>query len=133
MPCKPDETVRQHFAHGGSIDDFDPGEDLTTPEWLLHVSPSGFRLRAEELAGMAAQSAVRFFREPENLAGLSGAVLLPLLVFRGKRVPFLPFFLVSLMGEQAGVMAYKSYRNLEVIAQASAGQIPDVSATPDDA
>lgn len=107
-------------------------DDLTTPEDLLHRPLIRFG-NAEELAGDIGRSAVRYLRDPENLAALSGATLLPLIVFRGRRVPFLPLFLVALMGEQGGRVAYRSARNLEVIAQAASGQVPDVSRTPPDA
>jgi hypothetical protein len=92
-------------------------EDLVTPEHLLHLGM--VRLDADKIGAAVARSAVAFLREPENLAALSGATLLPLIVFRGRRVPFLPLFIVSVMGEVGGRAAYRSYRNLETIASAA--------------
>jgi hypothetical protein len=92
-------------------------EDLVTPEQLLHLRLYG--LDADKVGAAVARSAVAFFREPENLAALSGATLLPLIVFRGRRVPFLPLFIVAVMGEVGGRAAYRSYRNLETIASAA--------------
>jgi hypothetical protein len=54
--CQPGETVREHYAHGGTLSDPLPGEDLITPEHLLHASPlERFRLALPEAAGKAAQ------------------------------------------------------------------------------
>jgi hypothetical protein len=103
-------------------DDFP--DDLTTRRPLIRLTGN-----AEELAGNISQSVVRHLRDPENVAALSGAILMPLIVFRGRRVPFLPLFLVSLMGEQAGRMVYRSSENLRIIAQAAMGQVPEVSCT----
>jgi len=107
----------------------EPDEDLVTPEHLLH-QPRGllfFLPPAEDLAATAARAAVAWLAEPENIAGTSGAMLLPLLVFRGRRVPLIPFFIAALMGDQVGRMAWRASRNLQVIAEAAAGQVPDVS------
>lgn len=86
-------------------------------------------IHPEDLAAKIARGVTAHLRDPENLAGLSGAVLMPLIVFRGRRVPFIPLFLVSLMGEQAGRLAYRSSEHLRVIAQAATGQVPDASRT----
>lgn len=87
-------------------------------------------IHPEDLAEKMARGLVQFYREPENLAALSGGILLPLIVFRGRRVPFLPVFVVAMMGVQGGKMAYRASENLRVIAQAAAGQVPEVSCTP---
>lgn len=75
-----------------------------------------------DLASLAARGAVRFFSDPENLAGVTGATLLPLafMVAARKPLPFLPWLMLALMGEGMGVMAWRSYKNLEIIAAAAA-------------
>ena len=74
-----------------------------------------------DLASTAARAAVRFFSDPENLAAVSGATLLPLMVMAMARkpLPFLPWLVLALMGEGMGIMAYRSYKNLEIIAAAA--------------
>lgn len=120
--CRPGETVREHYAHGGKISDPLPDEDLTTPEHLLHsdrLSLFGLTGNAEDLAGKIAGSVVRTFRSPENLAGLSGSLLLPLIVFRGRRPPLLPWLAVAIMGEYGGRMAWRAGQDLRTIARAA--------------
>lgn len=75
------------------------------------------RLPGRDEVSSVAVAVVRFYAEPENLAGLSGAMLLPLTVFRG-RVPFLPFAIVALIGWAGGRMAWRACENLDIIAQA---------------
>ena len=70
-----------------------------------------------ELVG---RSALAWVRRPENLAGLTGAVLLPPLVFRGRRPPLIPWLIVSLAGDQMFRMGYRAQRNLQAIADAAA-------------
>ena len=77
------------------------------------------RLDPERVGAALAKQAAAFVREPENLAGFSGELLLPLIVFRGCRPPLVPFLAVALMGYAGGRMAWRSYKNLEVIAQAA--------------
>ena len=121
MACKTGETVREHWAHGGGMEDL-PGydEDLTAPGHLLHLRVP--RLDPERIGGAVARGAVRLARDPEFLAAAAGGTLLPLIVFRGRRPPLIPWLIIALLGEQAGLMAWRSYTNLQVIAQAAAGQ-----------
>ena len=91
-------------------------EDLTTPEHLLHLP---VRLDAGDIGSVVAQKMVEILREPENRAYLAGSVLVPLMVFRGKNVPLIPFMVVGFIGAHASRMAYRSYKNLEIIAQAA--------------
>lgn len=79
----------------------------------------GLDSSAEDLVAKIASSAVRMLRSPENLAGLSGSLLLPLVVFRGRRPPLLPWLVVALMGEYGGRMAWRASQDLRVIAQAA--------------
>lgn len=74
---------------------------------------------SEEIAGKIGRNLVRTFREPENLAALSGALVLPLVVFRGRRVPFIPFMIISLIGECGGRLAYRASRDLRTLAAAA--------------
>jgi|SRR5450755_996615 hypothetical protein len=127
MDCPKGETVREHWAHGGGIDDLPSAdEDLTTPEHLLHLP----RLDPERLATGIARGAVQYLREPENLAAVTGATLLPLIVFRGRRPPFIPWLIVALMGDRIGVMAWRAHKNLETIARAAAPELPRSHQTP---
>lgn len=86
-----------------------------------------------ELAAQIGRSVAQAFSDPEKLSGMAGALLLPLIVARGRHLRFAPLFLLALMGERAGLLAYRSYKNLEVIAQAASGQIPAVSRVEPDA
>lgn len=74
---------------------------------------------AEDLASKIASNVVRTFRSPENLAALSGSLLLPLIVFRGRRPPLLPWLAVALMGEYGGRMAWRAAQDLRTIARAA--------------
>lgn len=98
-------------------EDLQPDEDLTTPESLLHA-PFALRLDPERIGSAVGRAAAAYVREPENIAAFSGSVLLLALVSRGRRMPLLPALMISLMGNRAGVMAWRSYKNLETIAQA---------------
>lgn len=77
-------------------------------------------LDPEKIGGAVARAAAAYVRDPENLAGFSGSVLLPVLVISrgGRRLPFLPWLMLALMGDAAGRLAWRSYKNLEIIAQA---------------
>ena len=128
--CPPDETVREHYAHGGKLSDAPlPDEDLTTPEHLLHLPA---RIDAGEIGARIGRAAAAYVRQPATVAGLSGNILRPLIVFRGRKVPFVPYFIVALMGEAGGRMAWRSYKNLETIARTASEQV-HVSTTPSDA
>ena len=83
--------------------------------------PPGYLLRfdPEEIGGFIAQKTVRLFSDPANLAQFSGGVILPVMIARGRPVPFIPFMILSLIGQAAGRMAWQSYKNLETIAQAA--------------
>ena len=87
------------------------------PEHILHLRLE--RFDAEKFGAGVARQAAAAIRNPEFMAGLSGEVLLPLIVFRGRKVPLVPFFVVALMGFAGGRMAYRSYRNLEILASAA--------------
>lgn len=78
-------------------------------------------LDPQDLAATTARAAVRFFSDPENLAAVSGATLLPLMVMvvARKPLPLMPWLILALMGEGIGIMAYRSYKNLEIIAAAA--------------
>lgn len=80
-------------------------------------------IHPEELAEKVARTAITHLRNPENVAAISGALLLPLIVFRGRRVPFLPFAVVSMIGGQGGRMAWRASRDLRTIAESTA--LPD--------
>jgi hypothetical protein len=110
MECRDDETLREHWAHAAD-------EDLTAPR---AIPAALLRLDPERLATGIARGAVQCFREPENLARFSGATLLPLIVFRGRRPPLIPWLIVALMGDRIGVMAWRAHKNLETIARAAA-------------
>lgn len=90
------------------------------------------RLDAEQVAARIARLTVAYFSEPENVAGLSGSLLLLLAIFRGRHAPFPAMLIVSCMGQAGGRMAYRSYKNLEILAQAASGQVPDVSTVRDE-
>lgn len=123
MSCKPGETVREHYAHGGKFDDFPVAdapsgdEDLITPKHVLHLNLP--RLSLEQAGALAGRIMADTVSNPELRAGFCGAVLLPLLVGHSRRIPFVPLLILSLMGEAAGIMVWRSYKNLEVIAQAA--------------
>lgn len=72
-----------------------------------------------EVAKMFGQAARIYFREPENIAGLAGAAVLPLIVFRRPNVPFLLFFAVALVGDQAARLGYRAANDLHEIAAAA--------------
>lgn len=92
------------------------------PEHYLHLPA---KLDAGDLSAAVARGLVGYFSEPENLAGISGSVLLLLIVSRGRHMPLIPALMVSGMGQLGGRMAYRSYRNLEIIAQAAQAQAGD--------
>lgn len=77
-------------------------------------------LDAGDVGAKVGEAAVAFFREPENLAAITGATLLPVIVFRGHRPPLLPWLLVALMGDRIGRMTYRASRDLQTIAKAAA-------------
>ena len=78
-------------------------------------------LDPQDLAATGARAAVRFFSDPENLAAVSGATLLPLafMAMTRKPLPLVPWLILALMGEAMGIMGYRSYKNLEIIAAAA--------------
>lgn len=76
-------------------------------------------IHPEELAEKWARSMVTQLRNPENVAAISGAILLPLIVFRGRRVPFLPFAIISMIGGQGARMAWRASQDLRTIARAA--------------
>lgn len=78
-------------------------------------------LDIERIGAVAGRQAIAYFSDPENLAGLSGSVLLLLAVFRGRGPRLIPALIVSGMGQAGGRMAYRSYKNLELLAQAASG------------
>lgn len=90
-------------------------EDLTTPEHLLHLP---IRLDAEKIGAALAHEAAAFLRDPENLAAVAGATLLPVIVFR-HRPPLLPWLAMALIGDRAGRMAWRTYANIETLARAA--------------
>jgi hypothetical protein len=77
------------------------------------------KLDAGEIGANIGRAVAGHLRQPENLAGLAGSVLLPMMVFRGARVPVPLLFLTCLAGEAAGRMAYRASRNLEILARAA--------------
>lgn len=83
---------------------------------MLELQLQGFD--PERIGGVMARTAAAYFRDPENIAGFSGSVLLLVLVSRGRRIPLVPALMISAMGQGAGRMAWRSYKNLEIIAQA---------------
>lgn len=91
-----------------------------------HGSLVRFNLDPEELAGKVARGAVTILRDPEALSGVAGAVVLPLIVFRGHKVPLLPLFVICLIGQQGGRMAWRASRDLAAIARAATDPVkPD--------
>lgn len=89
--CVPNETVRDHYAHGGSFEDM-PGEDLITPEHLLH----GLRPAVADIAHDALDQVLTDFRRPEFRAGLGATVLMTALLVR-TRLPGIVVIPLSVM------------------------------------
>jgi hypothetical protein len=93
------------------VNDLDTAADDDLLTLIRHGVGEGL-----ELAG---RSALASFRKPENVAGLAGSVLLPLIVFRHRRPPFIPWLIVALAGDQMFRMGYRAQRNLQAIADAA--------------
>ena len=79
-------------------------------------------LDAESIGAAVARVATGMARDPEFLAAMTGGTLLPVLVMTmaRRRLPFVPWLILALMGEGIGLMAWRSYQNLEIIARAAA-------------
>jgi hypothetical protein len=72
-----------------------------------------------DVAKFSGQAAAVYLRDPENVAGLAGAFVLPLAVFRRGRVPFLPLFAVALIGDQLFRAGYRASCDLHDLAAAA--------------
>ena len=90
---------------------------MTTPEPVRLA----VRLDPEKVGAALARGAAGFLADPENLAAVAGATLLPLIVFR-HRPPLLPWLAVALLGDRAGRMAWRTYANLDTLAKAAASE-----------
>lgn len=79
------------------------------------------RREAGDFAAAVAHRVIDEIRQPEQQAALAGAIILPLVVCRG-RVPSLPALMIlALIGDYAGRMAYRASADLRTIAEAARG------------
>jgi hypothetical protein len=82
---------------------------------------------AVEALNLTTKTAYAYVRQPENIAGLAGALIMPPLVFQRRRPPFLLFLIVAAAGDQVFRMGYRAQRNLQIIADSHADR-PDTAA-----
>ncbi len=76
-----------------------------------------------EVAELAGRALAAYLRDYENVAGLMGATILPVLVFRRTNVPLLPWLLVALAGDQAARHGYRLCRDVHDLADVARGDL----------
>lgn len=93
--CPPAETVREHYAHGGTILDAALGDDLTTPEHLLHAPAVRPMQAAGNMLQEMARNTVEDLKQPAARAGFVTSLLTSALLAR--QLGMLPTIVIAVM------------------------------------